>query len=63
MGNHDPAYNDLGWTIKKQKQFLHDKFPEARLFESRIGLNTSGYGVFILKYRMSVPYAFIMSET
>ena len=28
VGNHDPAYNDLGWTIKKQKQFLHDKFPE-----------------------------------
>ena len=26
-GNHDPAYNDLGWTIKKQKQYLADKFP------------------------------------
>ena len=21
-GNHDPAYNDIGWTIGKQKQFL-----------------------------------------
>ena len=28
VGNHDPAYNDLGWTIGKQKQFLHEKFPE-----------------------------------
>ena len=27
VGNHDPSYNDLGWTIKKQKQFLADKFP------------------------------------
>ena len=26
-GNHDPAYNDLGWTIKKQKQYLAEKFP------------------------------------
>ena len=28
VGNHDPAYNELGWTIGKQKQFLHEKFPE-----------------------------------
>ena len=27
VGNHDPCYNDLGWTIKKQKQFLADEFP------------------------------------
>ena len=27
VGNHDPAYNDLGWTIQKQKQFLAEKFP------------------------------------
>ena len=27
VGNHDPSYNNLGWTIKKQKQFLADKFP------------------------------------
>ena len=27
-GNHDPTYNDLGWTIGRQKQFLHEKFPE-----------------------------------
>lgn len=26
-GNHDPSYNDLGWTIKRQKQYLADKFP------------------------------------
>lgn len=25
-GNHDPTYNDIGWTIGKQKQFLHEKF-------------------------------------
>ena len=25
-GNHDPAYNDIGWTIGKQKQFLHSNF-------------------------------------
>lgn len=28
VGNHDPAYNDLGWTIKKQKEYLHERFPE-----------------------------------
>lgn len=27
VGNHDPAYNDLGWTIKKQKQYLAERFP------------------------------------
>ena len=27
VGNHDPAYNDLGWTIKKQKEYLAEKFP------------------------------------
>ena len=27
VGNHDPCYNDLGWTIEKQKEFLHGKFP------------------------------------
>lgn len=27
VGNHDPSYNELGWTIGKQKQYLHDKFP------------------------------------
>ena len=27
VGNHDPAYNELGWTIGKQKEFLHNKFP------------------------------------
>ena len=27
VGNHDPSYNDLGWTIKKQKEYLHKKFP------------------------------------
>lgn len=26
VGNHDPAYNDIGWTIKNQKLYLHDKF-------------------------------------
>lgn len=26
-GNHDPSYNDLGWTIKRQKQYLAEKFP------------------------------------
>ena len=29
VGNHDPAYNELGWTIKKQKEYLHEKFPES----------------------------------
>lgn len=28
VGNHDPAYNELGWTIKKQKEYLHRRFPE-----------------------------------
>jgi len=27
VGNHDPAYNDLGWTIRKQKEYLAEKFP------------------------------------
>ena len=27
VGNHDPAYNNLGWTIKRQKQYLADRFP------------------------------------
>ena len=27
VGNHDPSYNNLGWTIKQQKQYLADKFP------------------------------------
>ena len=27
VGNHDPSYNNLGWTIKKQKQYLADMFP------------------------------------
>lgn len=26
VGNHDPAYNDLGWTIKKQKEYLAERF-------------------------------------
>lgn len=26
-GNHDPCYNDLGWTIGKQKKYLAQKFP------------------------------------
>ena len=28
-GNHDPTYNDLGWTIQTQKEYLHKKFPET----------------------------------
>ena len=27
VGNHDPAYNNLGWTIGKQKEYLHERFP------------------------------------
>lgn len=27
VGNHDPAYNDLGWTVKKQKEYLAERFP------------------------------------
>lgn len=27
VGNHDPAYNDTGWTIGKQKKYLSQKFP------------------------------------
>ena len=27
VGNHDPCYNDLGWTIGKQKEYLAQKFP------------------------------------
>lgn len=27
VGNHDPAYNDLGWTIRKQKEYLAERFP------------------------------------
>ena len=27
VGNHDPTYNDLGWTIGKQKKYLAQKFP------------------------------------
>ena len=27
VGNHDPSYNDLGWTIQKQKEYLAEKFP------------------------------------
>lgn len=27
VGNHDPCYNDLGWTIGKQKRYLAQKFP------------------------------------
>ena len=26
-GNHDPAYNDLGWTIWAQKRYLATRFP------------------------------------
>lgn len=28
-GNHDPTYNDLGWTIQTQKEYLHNEFPET----------------------------------
>lgn len=27
VGNHDPCYNKLGWTIGKQKKYLAQKFP------------------------------------
>jgi Icc-related predicted phosphoesterase len=27
VGNHDPCYNNLGWTIGKQKKYLAQKFP------------------------------------
>ena len=40
-GNHDPAYNDLGWTIKKQKQYLAEKFPidgDVTFLDEQVGV-------------------------
>lgn len=41
VGNHDPAYNDLGWTIKKQKEFLAEKFPidsQVTFMDEQVGV-------------------------
>ena len=40
-GNHDPTYNDLGWTIKRQKQYLAEKFPvdgDVTFLDEQVGV-------------------------
>ena len=69
VGNHDPAYNDFGWTIKKQKQFLADKFPldgNVTFLDEQVGVMSKqipNTNILVVGSTLYTDYKYASNET
>lgn len=65
VGNHDPAYNDLGWTIKKQKEYLAEKFPidsQVTFMDEQVGVMSKtipGTNVLVIGSTLYTDYKYV----
>ena len=65
VGNHDPAYNDLGWTIKKQKEYLAEKFPidsSVTFMDEQVGVMSRlipGTNVLVIGSTLYTDYQYV----
>ena len=65
VGNHDPAYNDLGWTIKKQKEYLAEKFPidsSVTFMDEQVGVMSKlipGTNVLVIGSTLYTDYQYV----
>ena len=65
VGNHDPAYNDLGWTIKRQKEYLAEKFPigsSVTFMDEQVGVMSKlipGTNVLVIGSTLYTDYQYV----
>ena len=65
VGNHDPAYNDLGWTIRKQKEYLAEKFPidsSVTFMDEQVGVMSKlipGTNILVIGSTLYTEYQYV----